>query len=469
MTQNDNWKESKIPITQLVLWDQNVRFTDEYFNKSEEKLIEYFCKNKNFKIYEFAKEIVKDFDLPQQEKLIVYYTGEQNIVLEGNRRLTIYKLLNNPNLVLDNRLKNKFLELKQQINIGDDFSLDCLITKNKAKGYRYIERKHIKSNNEVGWNEQERAQHNVRRGNPTEKEELKAAITKIIKELDIPDELKERVLGRGYTTTFWRILDSSPSWERYGFKLKRNGQLEIKHDNFKDQLKVIIVNVLKKEDFSGEKVDSHSLNTKDKIGKYLGSITDKNVDQVKTEIKNSTESTLFNELSTNITPTKNKARINPKSTLRTHLIPKTCMLYIEEFKINNIYRELRDNLLLDDTRNSTPNAVGVLFRVFLEICIDYFWEKSKGHTFADDIKLAGKITKVTEYLEEQDLADKQQLKTIRAVATDTRNLLAIEHFHSYVHSYKTQPSSSDLKLKWDNLQEFFEILWDCLSKKQNEK
>jgi hypothetical protein len=45
---------------------------------------------------------------------------------------------------------------------------------------------------------------------------------------------------------------------------------------------------------------------------------------------------------------------------------------------------LRDNLLINDTNNSVPNAVGVLFRVFLEISIDYFWEKRKGETFADN-------------------------------------------------------------------------------------
>jgi hypothetical protein len=467
--QNDNWQESKIPLSQLVLWDENARFPDKYFSKSEKELIDYFCNKKNFKIEGLAKEIVNDFDLPQLEKLIIYDTGEQNIVLEGNRRLTVYKLLNNPNLAPNDTLKNKFLRLRQDIDIGDSFSFDCLITKNKAEGYRYIERKHIKGNNEVGWNEQERTNHNYRRGNATKKEQFKVAIAKIIKELDIPEELKERVLGHGYVTTFWRILDSSTAWEEYGFKLKDDGELEIQDKSFKDKLKVIILNVLKKKDFSGEKVDSRSLNTKDKIGKYLRSITDEDFDRVKTEIENSTETNLFNESTINIAPTKNKAKINPKSTTRNYLIPKTCRLDIKETKINNIYRELRDNLLLDDTNKSTPNAVGVLFRVFLEICLDYFWEKNKGQTFADNTKLAGKITKVSEHLEKQDWAKQRQLKNIRAVATDKNNLLAIENFHSYVHSYKTQPSSSDLKLKWDNLQEFFEILWSSLNKTPKSK
>ena len=39
--QNDNWRESKIPLSQLVLWDENARFPDKYFTKSEKELKSY--------------------------------------------------------------------------------------------------------------------------------------------------------------------------------------------------------------------------------------------------------------------------------------------------------------------------------------------------------------------------------------------------------------------------------------------
>ena len=90
-----------------------------------------------------------------------------------------------------------------------------------------------------------------------------------------------------------------------------------------------------------------------------------------------------------------------------------------------------------------------------------FWEKN-GKTFKSDTKLAGKITTVADHMEQNAIASANQLKNIRTVATDKHNLLAIENFHSYVHSYKSQPCSSDLILKWDNLEEFFEILWKSL-------
>jgi hypothetical protein len=464
--ENNNWREQKILLKNLSLWGDNARFPDKYFNKSAKELIEYFCTKENFKIEDLAKEIVKDFDLPQLEKLIVYNADELLITLEGNRRLAAYKLLNNPELAPSDALKNKFQKLKQKIDIDDDLSFDCLVTEKKAEGFRFIERKHVNGNNEVNWGEQERTHYNVRRGNATKKEEFKDAVAKIIKDLDIPERLKDQVLGPGYVTTFWRILDNSPAWKEYGFNLKDNGELEITDSNFKDKLKVIILHVLKKQDFSGNKIDSRSLNTNKEKEEYLKSIQSDDVKKADKEIQESTTHNLFGEKSTDISPVREKTKINPKSTSRNYLIPKTCRFTINERKINNIYHELRDNLLINDTNNSVPNAVGVLFRVFLEISIDYFWEKRKGETFADNTKLAGKITKVSQYMEQENLATDKQLKNIRTVATDKHNLLSIQNFHGYVHCYKTQPTSNDLKLKWDNLEEFFEILWNSLKSKK---
>ena len=466
ITQNNYWQEFKISLKELFLWDENARFPDKYFSKSEEELIEYFCIKKNFKIENLAKEIVKDFDLPQLEKLVVYSTGEQNIVLEGNRRLTVYKLLNNPNLAPNNVLRNKFLEIRKNINIDDSFSFDCLVTDNKAEGFRYIERKHTKRNNEVGWGEQERTNYNVRRGNATDKEEFKIAIAKIIKNLDIPEILKEQVLGPGYVTNFWRILESSIAWKIYGFNLKDNEKLEIKDDNFEKKLKVIILNVLQKQDFSGEKIDSRSLNKNKEKEKYLKSITNDDYDKVGSEIKKGMKNNLFGDASIDVTTIQKRTKINPPSNSRRYLIPKTCRFNINETKINNIYRELKGRLLLDDTNNAVPNAVGVLFRVFLEISLDYYAKINKYGFKKNDI-INKKIPWVVNSLIDKGY-DKELFNNINKVgsAAKERSYLSIDNFHEYVHSCTTQPSSSELKAKWDNLEEFFEILWKSLQPKK---
>jgi len=455
-----------IKIIDLKLWDENARFPDKYFNNDEIKLIEYFWNNKRFKIEELTKEIVKDFDLPQLEKLVIYNNSEDNITLEWNRRLMIYKLLNNPSLTENKAIKKFFTDMKKVVEIDDNFSLECIVSDNQVECYRYIKRKHIKWNNEVARWEQERTHHNIRSGNASEKEKFKAEIAKIVKALDIPEMFKEQVLWKGYVTNFWRILDSSVARDEFWFKLKSDGKLEITDKDFDNKLKVLILHVLQKKDFSGNKIDSRSLNTNKEKETYLKSITIEDIKKVNNEIKKNTTSNLFWENNVSVKQIKGKTKINPKSTSRRYLIPKTCYLTISENKINNIYRELRDNLLLDDSNNAVPNAVAVLFRVFLEISIDCFWEKNNWKTFIRDTKLDGKITKVSEFMEKNGLAKKNQLTNIRSVATSKDSILAIENFHRYVHSYKTQPSSSDLKLKRDNLEEFFEILWKSLESKK---
>ena len=150
----------------------------------------------------------------------------------------------------------------------------------------------------------------------------------------------------------------------------------------------------------------------------------------------------------------------PRSNGRNVLIPPSCLLQIREQKINNIYYELR-SLLLDEA----TNAVAVLFRVFLETSIDYYAYKN-GITFGEKTKLAGKITKVADKLDKDNNITKTQLKNIRSVPKKGNSILSIDSFHEYVHSFKTQPAPVDLIYKWDNLQEFFEILWEEIGKKE---
>jgi len=464
---SNQFKEQRIAIKDLSLWDENARFPDEYFNKTETELIEYFLSSeKIYKIKSFAKAVVDDFDLPQLEKIVVLDNDERLIVLEGNRRLTVYKLLNNPELITNLNIKGFFKNLSSRISIDENYKLDCLVTEDQGQGLRYIERKHEKGNNEVGWGDAERAHDKDRRGRAKKNDFLKIGISKIVRKLNLPEKLKENVLGRGYVTTFFRLLVNQQAWDIFGFKLDDRGNLTVADKDFENKLKVIILNILKKKNFNGDRLDSRSLNKSEQIEAYLKSIKKEDVTKVKEEIEKSSQKTLWGDTITTIkTGTK---RSFPKSSARKYLIPRDCILQIPQTKINNIYKELRDDLILDDTKKSVPNAAGVLFRVFLEISIDYLLDK-EGISLPEKAKLTQKINKAANFLEANEIAKKDQLANIRKVATYRNNILSIQNFHDYVHSYKSEPTSNDLKTKWDNLQEFFEILWEYLCNRKSLK
>ncbi|MCO6174487.1 hypothetical protein NHF50_05470 [Flavobacterium sp. NRK F10] len=63
--------------------------------------------------------------------------------------------------------------------------------------------------------------------------------------------------------------------------------------------------------------------------------------------------------------------------------------------------------------------------------------------------------------------DKKIFNNITVVGSSKmqHSYLSIEKFHQYVHSSTLEPSSSELKAKWDLLQPFFVVLWQDFNKK----
>ncbi|MCX6811968.1 MAG: hypothetical protein NT039_04765, partial [Candidatus Berkelbacteria bacterium] len=223
------WKRGNIAIKDLSLWDENARFPEEYFNKSESELIEYFLKKKEFKIEALAKEIIDEFNLPQLEKIVVLELNKKHIVLEGNRRLAAYKLLANPSFANNVGTKKIFEELKKRIDINNSFLLEANITSVKEEGLRYVDRKHNKGNNEVGWGEPERRNFAIRRSYGKNKDVLRVELANAVKRLSLPEAIKEAVLGKGFVTTFYRVVDSAVARKKLGYEATKEGRLHIKN------------------------------------------------------------------------------------------------------------------------------------------------------------------------------------------------------------------------------------------------
>jgi len=106
--------------------------------------------------------------------------------------------------------------------------------------------------------------------------------------------------------------------------------------------------------------------------------------------------------------------------------------------------------------------VGVLFRVFLEISLDHYAQKN-GHEFKKDSTINQKIEWVVSSLVSKGY-DEKEFNYIRKVGSSSspQSYLSIDNFHEYVHSLTTEPTSSDLKGKWNNLEGFFVLLWKLL-------
>ncbi|MBU1098678.1 MAG: hypothetical protein KKB34_19555 [Bacteroidetes bacterium] len=452
-----------IALKDLVLWDENARFPDEYFNKTEEELVDYFLSSeKRFKMKKFAEAIVRDFDLPQLEKIIVYDFEDKLIVLEGNRRLSIYKSIISPEIVKKKELQNYFIKLRESIEIDNSFKLECLVTSDLEQGLRFIDRKHIQSNNEVSWGDAERAHHNARRGIAKKKEYFRIAISKMVKSLDIPDEFKNDVLGKGYVTTFFRILDSTAAWEKYGFQLDSEGNISISNKDFKEELKVIILNVLQKKDFNDKPIHSRALNKTEEIEEYITNIQSEDSQKVIEEIEKKTEQNLFDEKIINITPSQSNIE---NSSTRTRSKPMPTGLFFSTdvpYKIDNKPLRILYNELKDIDVASFPNATLDLLRSFIECSLIVYYKRN------NEFDIIQKNEKHNPTLGEmlahiingncKAITDVNLIETIKQIKTDYDKPYSFERLNMINHNENWTATEKDVRSTWGKIESLFKII-----------
>ena len=423
-----NWKTEKIAIKDLWLWDENPRFPQEYFSKTEEELIDYFLKRKDLKIPEFTKEVIKDFDLPQLENLVVLEFNGKKIVLEGNRRLVAYKLLANPKFIKgDNGLSKQFEELGKSKKITDLFMLKANVTLDKEEGLRYVDRKHNKNNNEIGWGEPERRHFAIRRSNGGMRDIIRVALANAVKNISLPTPVKDAVLGKGYVTTFYRITDSAAARTKLGYEPKEDGTLKVKDRNkFDNLLKVIAHNVWAKKDFHGKAIDSRSLNKIEAINEYIDRLDAVEVKQVDEDVKKRTDINLFGS-KVLVSGGQTKSRRTPITKDSDEIFGK--MLLLESGKVNDLYRALVE---IDNKCKNSEAAlpfIGMALRLLVEVAARVYYE-SQGNK-----QTASKDQVCEIFLKEAKKTLQQQQKNAISLTgewlSDKLNLSAI--LNKYAH------------------------------------
>jgi len=459
----------KIAIKDLSLWDANARFPEEYFNKSEKELIDFLLSRKDFKIESFSKEIINEFALPQLERIVVYRYRMRNIVLEGNRRIAVYKLLINPSLTSNQKTHLFFEELSRKIKIDNSFKLDAVVTTDKEIGLRYIDRKHIKHNNEVHWGEQERHNYKVRRGNAAAKTEVfRYEFGKLVRSLNIPEEMKSAILGKGFVTTFYRLVDSDPALKYLGFRKNDDGTIYIKNrKDFKNKLKVIIFDVLTKREINGQKLNSRFLNKTDAKEKYLSSISLSDKKRVESEIKNHTMTNIFGQQVFDLKTAKGKKIYIAKAKQYRSIIDPTLLLPdVNAEKIKEVFRELQkvDAVIC-------PTAAALLLRTLMEITVAEFADK-KEIKIDNNNYFRTKTGKIKESLKEKidyissEFAPKKVKETVNifnAKSVFTENLNKIMHSR-YIFASKNKVSTL-----WKDSRAFWEFLIEEIIKEEKDK
>lgn len=456
-------ENKKIAIKDLLLWDENARFPDKYFNSDQSDLIQFTLNKPDFKIKQLVEEIVKDFDLPQLERLVVWNDDGKFVVLEGNRRVTAYKLLSNPNLVSEEKLNKYLIEQKRNLKIEDSFEIECIVTDDKNEGFRYIDRKHANNNNEVAWQEPERNLYKIRRGSENQIELVKIGIAKVVRGLDLPEEMKDQVLGKGYVTTFYRLVASRAARTEFGFYLDEQGILVARDPDFHEKLKVIIHNVLRKKDFNNQDVDSRSLNKTEKIETYIKSVNPEDAKKVQAEIQQNTTEDIFGTKTVHIANPKPTKPIEKSGLMRSKPQPTGLFASVDvPYRIGNanlriLYEELRN---IDVA--TYPNATHDLLRSFLECSLIVFFKKNSEYSAIQ--KNAKHNPTLGEMLTHiingkcKSITDRNLIDTINQVKADYDKAYSLERLHMINHNENWVSTERDVRAAWAKLEGLFKLI-----------
>lgn len=486
-----------ISLNLIRLDQENVRFGNDVA-ESEREAIELLMADPEDarKILRLAEHIAENGLDPTELQLLTPDGDGRYIVLEGNRRLTALKLLQKPDLCPVPKLAKSFIELNQQLGDALPEDIDCSIVPTREAGDIWIELKHTGENRgvgRVGWDSDIRDE---RRARQTGVESIGRQIRNLVKnEASIfSDDIRSGV-HHIPVTTLTRLFSSRPAQDAFqlhviGKKLIPMVELNCIAPSVEFAISLFVesgynVNDIKSADDRcrfiaqiPEELLALSLSTKDRA-----SGQNENGSGQSAEVNPSSNTNQFSannpqepDQSNGGAPGKDssgqfgsgqnqaKTRARPSSKNRKYLFPWS--LNITNSRINEIYRDLRNVLLVE----KCPNSVAICFRVLIEVSCDNYTKRfenlsnkvlkvDNGQNLKERDKLSHKVSAVATHLFNEDKISNHEMKSIRKRATSNDTIGSIDHFNQFVHGSASSPIASELKDIAEEYKPFLEAIW----------
>jgi hypothetical protein len=440
----------KIKLVDLLVNTENYRFEPV---ASQKEAINLMIEDQNEKLFRLAEHIVHH-GLNPNDMIQVSpsgHDGNKFNVLEGNRRIVCLKILNNPDLIEHSKyqnLKKKFKNLSEGNKNKIIKEIDCIVYSDPLEADKWIRLKHTGQSNGVGtvdWDAQQVQRFDEKVDG---KSSVSLQVINLLKSNDqVPMEIKNNLPGMK-VTNLDRLISDPDIRNFLGIDIS-NGI--IRSETAENEVVKGLIQIaydLLDVDFSVKKIY-----TKDDRKTYISKFPKKSTPKLDRKAEKPWDfiTTVSEGNRSSKKPTSKKTVDSYK---RKHLIPKKCILNINNPKLGKIYQELQK---IDV---SYCNAVGILFRVFIELSLDCFIEANGLTNVNINSKLIAKVRGVADYLEENHFADKYICKGIRNSCSNANELLGIDTWNAYVHNPRFSPLPENLLVTWDNIQTFIEKVWE---------
>lgn len=436
-----------IPLENLIIDLQNPRYDPR---KSQREALYTIAREQDFKLINLVQDILDKglnlSDLP----MVTPIENDIFVVLEGNRRIAALKLISNLSLLeslnLTQKMTKKLKEIHENYKEDIPSHINCVVTA-REDANNWIHLKHTGENNGVGIVMWDGIQTHRFRGNSPALQAIE-----LVEKCDYIDQDTRDKLPKISITNIERILGTPDARKLLGVVVN-NQQLVLKspEDEALARLSIIVSDVAKSH------VKVTHLDTKEQRIEYAQKVASHPLP--KHHPPESDAASTTSEI------TKVSHRIGPD---RKYLIPSQFKISIPHTRINRIYWELQR---LDVEK--FINSCSVMFRVFVEMSIDEFAQK-RGISLTLEIKskakpvktpqikemsLRRKLSKIADYMEENKICNKDELRGVRSLATKRNHVLSVDTLNAYVHNKDYNPAPSDIKSSWDNIQIIMQKLW----------
>lgn len=450
-----SWLIKNIQLENLQVDLYNPRYDQR---TSQRDTLSTIAHDQGSKLANLAEDIAEK-GLNPSELTIVTSTEEPDIytVLEGNRRVAALKIIASSTLLnslgLTKGLERRYKALHDSAKDTIPTEIPCVVMPREEANY-WIQLKHTGENEGVGvvtWDGP--ARHRFRGSSPALQ-----AIDIAERSGYLDDETKKK-LPKVAITNIERLLNTPEARKLLGVDIQK-GQLSLTSPDNESIARLAMV----VSDVANKKVKVTQLDAKAQRVTYAQEVAARPLPPPVSGAGTKGRGAAAAD-ATAAGASKARRPINPE---RKTLIPKQFRLEITQTRINRIYHELQ-KLAVEDFINSCA----VMFRVFVELSVDEYAKRNKislkvvpkpkkGSSKPQqpkDMSLREKIRTVADYLEANGHSTKAELLGTRALSNNREHFLSVSTLNAYVHNKDYNPTPTDMKGSWDNVQVFIERLW----------
>ena len=452
-----------LTLSRLRLDVQNPRLLGSATDQTE--ILRMMARRQGVKIVNLAADITDRGLNPSSLFIVLPSREDEYIVLDGNRRLSAIRLLENPaqaDGIFSTSQSSRLQDLSAIYAASPLQEAGCVVFHTRTEADHWIALTHTGEMEGVGsvlWGSDEAARHRA-----LTTEEPSNPGTQILNLLEKQGVIDQEERVKIPVTNLNRLMGTEEFRKAVGLELERK---VVKAKGAPASVIRVLAYVaeLFKEKAKTER-DIHTWPQRVEFARSLPPelIVEQTLDDG--DLVAVEEIPVLSPEELALTPTVTQEKGQASGTGRSNternslprprntLIPGSCSIDVSIPRTKDIEIELRRLSL-----SQTPNAVGVLLRVFLEMSLDEYITREKLNVRERD-PLSRKLRATKEDLLNKGSINQHQADAVERAAAGNNFLHpSVTLLHAYIHNPSMSPTASELRAHWDSIQSFMEAVW----------